>query len=411
MKNHYKLVILGGGMGGIPMAARMVKHLGQGNVAVIDSAQKHYYQPLWTIAGAGLLDKKITEKNQVEMIPAGVDWIQDLAKKVDPEKNSIETVNSGDVITYDYLIVATGLQLDWHKIEGLEGHLGKNGLVSIYDYGTVDATAEAIQNFNGGNAVFTMPPVPIKCAGAPQKIMYLAEEIFREHGVREKTKVIWMSNGKAMFGVPEYMKALTAVVKRKNIETHFFHRLVKVNAAEKKAFFDIFEERNENGAIHLEKVGSTDIQYDLLHIVPPMSAHAYVKESGLAFVEGPQAGWLKVDQHTLQHLDYKNIFGVGDVTGVPNSKTGAAIRMMAPIVEKNILSVMRGDLPVKKYNGYSSCPLITSKKTVMLAEFGYDNKLMPSFPLDSTKERWIYWILKRYILPKIYWWGMSKGLM
>jgi sulfide:quinone oxidoreductase len=274
-------------------------------------------------------------------------------------------------------------------------------VVSIYDYNTLDATVDAIKKFQGGKAIFVMPPVPIKCAGAPQKIMYLAEEIFREQGVRHKTEVYFATAGKAMFGIPTFAEALDKTRKRKNIEPLYQHKLLAINGEKKEAKFLVTDQEGKTS----EKV----IPYDLLHVVPMMRAHEYVEESGLAFAEGDQKGWLEVDKQTLQHLKFKNIFGIGDVTGVPNSKTGAAIRAQYPIVAENLWSVMNGKNPEKFYNGYSSCPLITEKGKVMLAEFGYDGKLLPTFPLDPTVERASMWYLKKDLLPLLYWYGMMKG--
>jgi sulfide:quinone oxidoreductase len=257
-----------------------------------------------------------------------------------------------------------------------------------------------LRGFKGGEALFTMPPVPIKCAGAPQKIVYLADEIFRKNGVRQKTHLHFLLAGKVIFGVPEFAKPLLQVIQRKGIAVEYGHRLVGVKPKQKRA---VFEAISENGPVQVEK------EYDLLHIVPPMRAHAFIGESGLAYVDGPQAGWLEVDKGTLQHRRFSSIFGIGDVTGVPNSKTGAAIRKQAPVVAANALEVLKGKTPTAQYNGYSSCPLVTGVGKVILAEFGYDGKLLPSFPLDPTRERRTMWWLKRYLLAPLYWRGMLAG--
>jgi sulfide:quinone oxidoreductase len=406
---HFKVLILGAGSGGTSLAARMVKKVGAKNVGVIEPSGQHYYQPLWTLVGAGLIAKEKTAKPMKEMIPKGAAWIQDSVVNVDPVLNKV-TCASGKTIGYDFLVVATGLKLDWHKIKGLEGNLGKNGICSIYQYGDAETTARMIQGFKGGNAIFTMPPVPIKCAGAPQKIMYLAEEIFERNGSRAGSHISFAAAGKAIFGIPTFAAALMEVVKRKNIQLDFSHKLVEVKPSEKIA---IFEKSTDSATPDGVKttVENVSMPYDLLHVVPPMSAHDYVRASGLAFESGAHSGWLKVDQGTLQHLDFQNIFGVGDVTGVPNSKTGAAIRKQAPVVAKNLEDVMAGRMPSAHYDGYASCPLITGLGKVILAEFGYDGKLMPSFPLDMTRERRSMWFLKKDLLPKMYWNGMMKGRM
>ncbi len=409
-KSHFRLLILGAGSGGVSVASRLAKKLGASEIGILEPADTHYYQPLWTLVGAGLVQKEQTMKPMHDVIPKGVTWLREQVQNVDAALRTV-TCTSGKSISYDYLLVATGLKLNWSKIKGVEGNLGRNGLCSIYQFADAEKTSEMIHGFKGGQAIFTMPPVPIKCAGAPQKIMYLADEVFRKNGVRETSTLTFAVAGKVIFGVPAFAAPLMEVATRKNISLKFSHKLIEVKANEHKAIFEkTIESIQTDGSVQT----STDqvtLSYDLLHVVPPMSAHDYVRESGLAFTEGPQTGWLKVDQFTLQHQHHKNIFGIGDVTGVPNSKTGAAIRKQAPVVARNILDVMSDRAPSQKYDGYSSCPLITGEGKVILAEFGYDGKLMPSFPMDMTKERRSMWILKKNLLPPMYWHGMTKGRM
>lgn len=401
MKSKYRVLILGGGAGGISVAAKLNRALNPGDIAIVDPSEKHYYQPLWTLAGAGVMDKSKTEKSEKDLIPDGVDWVQESVISIDPIQKLVK-LSHEKFLEFDFLVVATGLQLNWEKIAGLPEALGKNGVCSVYQYDQVDYAASQIQNFNGGTALFVMPPPPIKCAGAPQKIMYLAENIFRDHGIREKSEIHFATPGKAMFGVPVFAEALAKIVEEKNIQPHFLHKIVGVDGHKKEAYFDVTESDGQ--------VKRKTIRYDLLHIVPPMSAHSFISQSSLAFQEGEQKGWLAVDKITLQHLEFPFVFGVGDVTGVPNSKTGAAVRKQYPVVVKNLLSVMRGETPTEKYDGYSSCPLITEIGKVMLAEFGYDGKLLPSFPLDPAIPRRSYWVLKKDVLPILYWNGMLKGI-
>lgn len=401
-KQSYKVLILGGGAGGISVAARLKETLPTDDIAIVEPSDKHYYQPFWTLAGAGVVTAESSEKDEGDLIPEGIDWIKDSVTTIDPNQNTVH-LSSDRNLKYDFLIVATGLKLNWHTIKGLEGQLGKNGICSIYEYSQLAYTADLIQNFKGGKALFVMPPTPIKCAGAPQKIMYLADDIFKQNGVRDKSEIHFASAGKAIFGIPTFANALAEIVKEKNIHTHFNHKIIGVDAEKKEA---IFEVTSADGT-HAEE----RLKYDLLHVVPSMSAHSFIATSGLAVEEGEQKGWLAVDKHTLQHLKFPNIFGIGDVTGVPNSKTGAAIRKQYPIVAENLIAVMEGGQPQKKYDGYSSCPIVTEVGKVMLAEFGYDGVLMPSFPLNPSITRRSMWILKRYLLPKMYWYGMLKGLM
>lgn len=397
----FKVVILGAGSGGVSLAARLSNQIPQGSIAIVDPSDKHYYQPLWSLVGAGEADFESTVKDTKDIIPEGVQWLRESVLKVDAQARKVY-LSSEYELQYEVLVVATGLRLKWEAIEGLnQSDLGQNGLCSIYQADSVLGARKEILGFNGGKAIFVMPPVPIKCAGAPQKIMYLAEEVWRERGVRHKSEIFFATAGKAMFGIPVFANALAEVVKEKNIQPLYSHKIAGVDAKQKKVFFDVTDEAG--------KIERKELQYDLLHLVPPMEAHSYVRESGLAATEGDQKGWLAVDKFSLQHLQYPEIFGIGDVTGVPNSKTGAAIRKQTPVVEKNVLSFLKGEKGKEKYDGYSSCPLITDIGKVMLAEFGYDGKLMPTFPLDPTVRRRTMWHLKKDLLPVLYWQGMLKG--
>lgn len=397
---HFKVLILGTGTGGLAVTSKLLEYLSPVDIGIIDPNQYHYYQPYWTLVGGGVGTKEETRQETKNLIPDGVDWLRHAVLKVEPEKKTVLLENQ-EVVSYDYLIVATGLKLNWDKIEGLAGNLGKNGVCSIYEYDQVDYVKECIHNLKSGLALFIMPPTPIKCAGAPQKIMYLADSMFRQRGVRDKVQVHFASAGKVIFGVPDFAKALDKVVKEKEIKTHFLHKLTGIDAAKKVAFFDV---TGVDGT-----VTKKSINYDFLHVVPSMSAHGYLAESGLAVTEGDQKGWLAVDKHTLQHLKYPNIFGIGDVTGVPNSKTGAAIRKQYPIVVRNLVAMMNKMPLTEMYDGYASCPLIVDYGKVILAEFGYDNKLLPTFPFDQTQPRTSMWILKRHLLPKMYWHGILRG--
>jgi len=400
MKNHFQILILGAGTGGTSVAARLTQQIEASSIAIVEPNPLHYYQPFWTLVGAGVVPKEITAKPQAELIPKGVAWIQKSASEVRPKDNKV-ILHDGSEISYDYLLIATGLKMNWSSIEGLEGNLGKNGICTIYEYEGAQKTKEAIESFKGGDAYFIMPPVPIKCAGAPQKIMYIFDDILRKKGKREGSRIHFVTNGVAMFGIPLFAEALDRLRKEKEINVLFNHKLVKIDAINKKATFSQTELNGE--------VVTKEVHFEFLHVVPTQSAHEYISASGLAHEFGEQKGWLEVDKYSFRHVKYSNIYGIGDVAGTPNSKTGAAIRVQAPGVTKNILRAIKGQEPEAFYNGYSSCPLITEIGKVMLAEFGYDGKLLPTFPLDPSVPRWSYWLLKRYILPPLYWYGMLKG--
>lgn len=393
---HHQIVIVGGGTAGITVAAQLTRGwFHSRDVAVIEPSDKHYYQPLWTLVGAGLAQKEVTERAEASVIPRRVTWIRDAVAEFLPEQNMIRT-RDGKTITYDWLIVGAGLQINWDKIPGLKGAVGKNGVCSNYTYATVDSTWEAIRNFRGGNAVFTNPSGAVKCGGAPQKIMYLADDRFRESGVRDKTKIIYASALPNIFAVEPYRASLEMVVARKQIDCRFRHELIEIRPESKEAVFK-----------NLDTQEQVTLPYDLLHVTPPMGPPTFIATSPIADKEG----WVDVDRDTLRHKRFANVFALGDCSNLPTSKTGAAIRKQAPVVVRNLLAAIQGQPLPAKYDGYTSCPLVTGIGTLVLAEFDYNKKPAETFPVDQSKERWSMWILKRYLLPLFYWHGMLKGRM
>jgi sulfide:quinone oxidoreductase len=390
---RYRVVIVGGGAGGLSIASRLLNS-GVKDIAVIEPSENHYYQPFWTFVGGGVVKREQSVRPMAEVMPKGVTWIKDAAEEFDPANNIVKT-RGGQEVGYSYLVVAPGLKIDWDKIAGLPEALGKNGVCSNYSYDAVNTTWDNIRNFKGGNAVFTFPPPPIKCAGAPQKIMYLAEDYFRKQGIRERSRVIYYCATPTIFSAPKYATALTEqVVKPRHIETFFKHNLVEIRADAKEAVFKNLD------------TGEDVVQpYDMLHVTPPMSAPDVIKRSPLA----SETGWVEVSKETLQHVRYPNVFSLGDASSLPTSKTAAAIRAQMPILAANLLAVMNGGQPVASYDGYTSCPLITAYGKLILAEFDYDLKPKETFPFDQGKERYSMYLLKRYIIPVIYWDGLLKG--
>lgn len=391
---HHKIVIVGGGTAGITVAAQLTKGwFNKLDVAVIEPSDKHYYQPLWTLVGAGLAKKEETERAEASVMPRRVKWIRDAVTEFHPDQNSLRT-RDGLTITYDWLIVASGLQLNWDKVAGLKEAMGRNGVCSNYSYATVDSTSETIRNFHGGTAVFTNPSGAVKCGGAPQKIMYLADDLFRQAGIREKSQIIYASALPHIFAVEPYKSTLEQVVKRKQIDCRFRHELVEVRGDMKQAVIK-----------NLDTSELVTIPYDLLHVTPPMGPPSYIAKSPLA----DKDGWVEVNSETLRHTRFANVFGIGDGSNLPTSKTGAAIRKQTPVLVQNLLALMDGQQPTAKYNGYTSCPLITGVGKMVLAEFDYKKVPAETFPFDQSIERWSMWILKRYVLPFLYWNGMLKG--
>lgn len=401
-----KIIVVGGGTAGISVAARLKNDNKNVQIDLFEPSDVHYYQPLWTLVGAGVDKKEKTKRNTADYIPAGVNWLRRKVISFQPEERQL-TCDQGDVHDYDYLVVAPGIQIDWHLIDGLTDTLGKNGVCSIYGYQEAEDTYKMLQNFKGGEAVFTAGSTPVKCGGASQKIMYLADAYFRKKKIRDKTHVLFASAGTKLFGVPGYAEALQKVVDEKEIETRFFHELIGVDGPNREARFKV-KRFDQGEQTHIEEV---NLPFDLLHVVPPQSAPDFIKNSPLSIQEGKSKGWLEVDPYTLQHKRFDNVFGLGDVCGIPTAKTGAAVRKQAPMVANNIKRQLNGQGPdgQNTYDGYSACPILTDYKHVVLAEFGYGNEPKSSFFFDTRKPLWSMYLLKHYLLPWLYWNRMLKG--
>lgn len=393
MPEIHDVVIVGGGTAGISVAARLLAQETAPRVTLIDAAEMHYYQPLWTLVGAGLFPPEESARTMQSVIPAGAQWLKDRVQSFSPDTHEL-TLASGAKLSYRFLVVAPGIQLNWGKVEGLKEALGKGGVCSNYDYDLVPYTWKAIQATREGNAVFTFPSTPIKCAGAPQKIMYLAEESFRRMGVRDQVQVTYASATPGIFGVPKYARALDKIVSERGIATEFKRNLVAIRSASKEAVFESLEGGQE-----------LVMQYSLLHVTPPQSAPDFVRQSPLANA----AGWVDVHPNTLQHTRYSDVFSLGDASSLPCSKTGAAIRKQAPVLVQNLMSHRQGRSMQGHYDGYASCPLVTGYGKAILAEFGYDGKILETFPFDQAKERYSMFALKAYGLPSLYWNGMLQG--
>ncbi len=391
---RHQIVIVGGGTAGITVAAQLTKGLfNKSDVMIIDPSDSHYYQPAWTLVGGGAYRKEDTRRPEASVIPPKAKWIQDAVTEFDPEHNRLRT-RDGLTIEYDYLIVGAGIQINWNSIDGLVDTIGKNGVCSNYSFETVGYTWDCVRDFQGGTAVFTQPATAVKCGGAPQKICHLAEDYFRKHGIRDKSRVIFAAAGASIFAVEKYSRVLEQVVERKGTDTLFHHNLIAVNGPMKEATF----RNTETGEDEV-------IKYDMIHVTPPMGPPDFIAKSSLA----DSGGWVDVDKHTLQHVRYRNVFSLGDSSNLPTSKTGAAVRKQAPVLVRNLRSLMAGQPLSARYTGYTSCPVVTGYGTMVLAEFDYDRNPMETFPLNQARERWSMWLFKKYFLPLMYWNGMLKG--
>ncbi|RYC50813.1 NAD(P)/FAD-dependent oxidoreductase [Flagellimonas olearia] len=417
MKSHYQVLIIGGGTAGIMTAAQLLAKDKKLDVAIIEPSETHYYQPAWTLVGAGAYDFNKTAKRMADVMPSGVDWVKDKAMGFDPMQNSVSTESNGD-ITYDFLVVAPGLVMEPGMIKGLPEALELG--VACSNYTDPEHTWNTIKNFKGGNALFTQPTTPIKCGGAPQKIAYLAADYFRKNGLKNKANVIFATPGTVIFGVKEIRETLMKVIDRYGIHFKPFYSPKEIDVENRIVHFShtapeenrcVINEDNELGE---QMVGDVDISvpFDMLHLAPPQAAPRFVRDSVLS----NDAGWLDVDHHSMQHNTYPNIFGLGDVAALPTAKTGAAVRKQVPVVVENIMKLMNHKpADNHSYNGYSSCPLVTGYGKMTLAEFDYNNNFIPDPKLkrmlvfNSDKEHWRLWMLKKHGLPYLYWNKMLKG--
>ncbi|MCB0705813.1 MAG: NAD(P)/FAD-dependent oxidoreductase [Saprospiraceae bacterium] len=411
MKEH-QILIVGGGTAGIMVASQLRQANPTLDIGLIEPAETHYYQPAWTLVGANAYKFEDTARPMKQLIPKGVNWIKEYAASFDPSNNRV-TTKDGNTFTYEYLVVCPGLKIDPSMVEGLSEVMDSGAVCS--NYTNPKHTWDVIKNFKGGTALFTQANTPIKCGGAPQKIMYLADDHFRKSGVRSKSQVLYALPAGAIFGVKEIAETLMDVVDRKDINLRFGHELVKVDGANQIAWYKMgpdFKDYNHKDLKISTDGDLTGIHYDMMHLAPPQRSPDFIKNSPLATA----GGWLSVDPKTMQHTKFQNIFGLGDVAELPTAKTGAAIRKQVPVVVANLLSMVKNaKISEKHYDGYSSCPLVTGYGKMVLAEFDYDKKFMPDPKLkqlllfNSNKEHWRLWILKKYLLPYLYWNKMMKG--
>ena len=396
---RHDIVIVGGGAAGVAVAASLLRRNRSLDIAVIDPADTHYYQPGWTMVGGGIFRAEATAKQMAAVLPRGVTWIKAGVAGFDPDNNSV-VIEGCQVVRYNHLIVCPGIKLNWGGIEGLTETLGRNGVTSNYRYDLAPYTWELVKSLRSGRAIFTQPPMPIKCAGAPQKAMYLSSDHWRRSGSLGDIDVAFHNAGGVLFGVAEYVPALMAYVKRYNIALNFNSTLVALDGANKTAYF---KRTSADGASE-----TVEERFDMIHVVPPQTAPDFVRSSPLA----DASGWVDVDPATLRHTRYKNIYGLGDASNTPNAKTAAAARKQAPVVAENILFDKGFRPALCGYDGYGSCPLTVERGKIVLAEFLYGGKVAPTFPafvIDGTKPSRAAWLLKERILPPVYWTAMLRG--
>ena len=394
-----QVVIVGGGSAGISVATSLLKRKSDLDITIIDPAGDHYYQPGFTLVGGGVFTVDETRRSMASVMPKKVNWIQSAVANFDPDNNSL-ALEDGSTISYERLIVCPGLKLDWDAVEGLRETLGKNGVTSNYLSDYAPYTWELVEQLESGKAIFTQPPMPIKCAGAPQKVLYLSADQWLQKGRLKNINISFYNAGPVLFGVADYVPALQSYMDKYGVALEFSQNLVKVDGPNKTAWFS---KKDSEG--NTETVSTT---FDMLHVCPPQTAPDFIRSSPLA----DAAGWVDVDKNTLKHNKYGNVWGLGDATNSPNAKTAAAIRKQAPVVASNVLQDMANSDELYGYDGYGACPLTVERGKIVLAEFRYGGKLAPTLPtwlLQGRQPTWLAWFLKKVVMPKLYWDGMLKG--
>ena len=394
----FDVVIAGGGAAGIGLAASLKARDRSLNTAIIEPSEEHYYQPSWTLVGGRAFNVKNSHRRTKDLIPSGVRWIKEKITGFNPDANEVLIAN-GAPVKYKQLAIATGIKSNWDAIPGLKETLGKNGVTSNYSFEYSPYTWELVQGLKSGKAIFTQPPMPIKCPGAPQKAMYLSCYEWQKQGRLNNIEVELNNAGGALFGVTDFVPPLMEYVKKYNAKLNFNTNLISVDGPAKKATFSVKDA--DGNVTQIEK------SFDMLHVVPPQGPQDCLKSSPVSNAEG----FVDVDQFTLQHLRYPNIFGLGDCCSSPNSKTAAAARKQIVVVAENLLAAKHNKPLPTKYDGYGSCPLTVENGKIVLAEFGFGGKLLPTFPwlINPLKATRLAWILKKDVLPWLYWNAMLKG--
>jgi sulfide:quinone oxidoreductase len=405
-----KIVSVGSGAAGTGLVNRLVQRLEGAQITLIDGRKDHYYQPGFTLIAAGLKSADYSVSGTGDWLPSGVTWVQDYAAAIDPEAQRV-TTQGGEAVDYDYLVVATGLKLDWDAVEGFSlDEVGENGIGAVYagpEYAARTWTAMDQFTDTGGVALFGRPATEMKCAGAPLKYTFLTDDYLRRKGTRENAQVIYAAHNATLFSVPVVDEKVKLLFGEHDFDTRYNHILTGIDTAAREAYFRVPESKkiNPDNTVSVTPERVEKITYDFTNVIPPMRAPDVVRESGLAWADKwIGQDWLEVDQETLRHHRYPNVFGLGDIAGVPKGKTAASVKWQIPVVEDHLVAAVQGREGSAIYNGYTSCPLITKVGRAMLVEFDYQNRLTPSFPgvISPLEELWISWLMKVVALKPTY---------
>lgn len=402
IKTSAHIVILGAGAAGTAMANRLANRLDGAKITIVDGRKEHWYQPGFTLIATGLRPASYSVTQTADWLPRDVDLVAEYAAEIDPEAKTLTTA-SGQKITYDYLIVAAGITLDWDKIEGFDLNMvGKEGIAAVYAGPEQAALSfQALTKFTdeGGQALFNRPAGGMKCAGAPLKYAFMTDDIARTKGTRGKMNFTYAAHSQALLGVPIINEKLRLLFADRDIDVVYDHVLKSIDHGKKLATFSEPE------------WGEIELPYDFINVIPPQRAPDVIVNSPLPWAQfAGNKGWVEVDRYNLRHRRFPEIFAMGDVAGVPRGKTAATVKWMAPVVEDHLVAQIQGKEGTQVFTGYTACPLITKIGRAMLIEFDYTNDLVQSFPgiIAPLEELWISWLMKKIAIKPNYY-AMLRG--
>jgi len=400
-----RIVIIGAGAAGTALVNRLVQRLDGARITIVDARADHLYQPGLSLVAAGLKPASYTVSRTTDWLPSGITLVAENAAAIDPIARTVATTG-GQSLPYDFLIVAPGLVLDHDAIPGFSlDMVGQNGIGALYagpDHAA--RTWQAAQKFTetGGIGLFTRPATEMKCAGAPLKHTFLIDDIASRGGAAGKYEIHYAAPQGSLFGVPIVAEKVRMLFEDRGFASHLHHKLVSIEPGQRRA---TFEKTAIDPATKAEVKTTVELPYDYLHVIPPQRAPEVIRQSGLSWADKwTDQGWVEVDQKTLRHLRYPEVFALGDVAGVPKGKTAASVKWMVPVVEDHLIAAIQGRQGTEVYDGYTSCPLITRVGRAMLIEFDYHNNLVPSFPgiIAPLEELWISWLMKEVALKATY---------
>ncbi|KAL4753969.1 hypothetical protein BDW72DRAFT_209298 [Aspergillus terricola var. indicus] len=429
--HSHRVVVVGAGTAGLTISHQLLrsKRFSQDEIAVVDPAAWHHYQPGWTLVGGGLKAKDRLRRPLRDLVSPRLKLYRHTVDTFCPDSNTI-ILGDGRRIAYEHLVVAPGIEINYGSIKGLPQALADPSapVSSIYGYEFCDKAFKTIENLKKGTAIFTQPRGTVKCAGAPQKIMWLALDHWQKAGrytayssgssagaVEDSPIKIKFATGLAsLFGVPKYSAVLEQLRCQRGVAGYFQHDLIAIEG--NQAVFNVVRPRPEgdaggNGNGNGTAAASTTrkIQFDLLHVVPKMGPYAFIRKSTIS----DKDGYVEVDEATTRHRRYPNIWSAGDASSLPTSKTIAAITGQAPVLVHNMLQAMDGKPPDAVYDGYTSCPLLTEYGKVLLAEFKYGGEPSETFHrwfgIDQAVPRRAFYHLKKDFFPWVYYSSMVKG--